>query len=219
MTSADERLDLGRDLEQDYAAAGFGGTLGSGRRPAVLVVDVVRAYLEEDSPLYAGVEDAVAACAVLVRAARAAGVPVIFTRVEYVPGGADGGLFYRKVAALRCFDQGDPLGEFPAEPAPLPGEVVVTKQYASAFFGTSLAATLTAGGVDTVVICGLSTSGCVRASAVDALQHGFRPIVVRDACGDRDPRPHEANLFDLRAKYADVVSLGEALDLLTRGPA
>jgi len=192
------------DLRADYTEAGFGGNLGFGDRPAVLVVDIVRAYLEPSSPLYAGVEDAVASAARVVDAARDAGVPVLFTRVEYVPGGADGGIFYRKVPALRVLDADSPLGQFPAAPRPRHGEVVITKQYASAFFGTSLASTLTAMGVDTVVIVGLSTSGCVRASAVDALQHGFVPIVVRQAVGDRDPRPHDANLFDLAAKYADV---------------
>ncbi|GAA3203211.1 isochorismatase family protein [Actinocorallia longicatena] len=203
------------DLEEDYAKAGFGGTLAFGRRPAVLVVDVALAYLEPDSPLYAGVEDAVAASATLVAAARESGVPVVFTRVEYQPGGADGGLFHRKVPALAAFEAGNPLGGFPADPAPLPGEVVVVKQYASAFFGTSLAATLTATGVDSLLICGLSTSGCVRATAVDALQHGFVPYVVEDACGDRDARPHEAALFDLRHKYGEVVPLGRALTLLS----
>lgn len=206
--------DAGADLRADYARAGFGGTLPFGRRPAVLVVDVVRAYLDPASPLRAPVDDAVAAAAAVVAAARDAAVPVLFTRVRYQRGGADGGLFYRKVPALACFDEGSPFGDFPAEPAPRPGEVIVTKQYASAFAGTSLAATLAAGGVDTVLICGLTTSGCVRASAVDALQCGFAPFVVADACGDRDPRPHQANLFDLAAKYAEVIALDDALGRL-----
>jgi maleamate amidohydrolase len=206
------------DLADDYEQAGFGGRLGFGQRPAVLVVDICRAYLDEDSPLYAGVEDEVASAGRVVDAARAADVPVVFTRVLYQPGGADGGLFYRKVAALACFDEGNPLGEFLDHPRPLDGEVVVTKQYASAFFGTSLAATLTSLGIDTVVIVGLSTSGCVRASALDALQHGFVPVVVADAVGDRDPRPHDAALFDLDAKYADVVSEADVVDRLKGSP-
>lgn len=193
------------ELTADYAQAGFSGRLGFGERPAVLVVDVVRAYLDRSSPLYAGVEDAVASAARIVGAARAALVPVVFTRVEFAPGGADGGLFYRKVPALRVFDRGSPLGAFPQELHPREDEVVVTKQYASAFFGTALASTLTAMTTDTVVVVGLSTSGCVRATAVDALQHGFAPIVVREAVGDRDRGVHDANLFDLQAKYADVV--------------
>ncbi|ROO88498.1 maleamate amidohydrolase [Actinocorallia herbida] len=202
------------DLEQDYEAAGFGGSLPFGKRPAVLVVDMVRAYLVPESPLYAGVEKAVEAAAELVAAGRAADVPVVFTKVEYLPGGTDGGLFFRKVPALAAFVKGGEYGAFVPELVPAEGDVVVTKQYASAFFGTSLAATLTALGVDSLLICGLSTSGCVRATGVDALQHGFVPYVVADACGDRDPRPHEAALFDLKHKYAEVVSIGEAVELL-----
>ncbi len=193
------------DLASDYRTAGFGGTLGWGERPAVVVVDVCRAYVEPTSPLYAGVEEQAASAARLVDAARAAGRPVVFTRVEYEPGGADGGLFFRKVPALASFVRGNPLADFLDAPRPVDGDVVVTKQYASAFFGTSLASTLTAMAVDTAVICGFSTSGCVRATALDALQHGFVPVVVADACGDRAPGPHDANLFDLSAKYAEVV--------------
>lgn len=201
-------------LEQDYASAGFDGRLGPGRRPAVLVVDIVQAYLDRSSPLYAGVEDAVASAARVVDAARGASVPVLFTKVVLAPGGADGGIFYRKVPALKVFEEGSPLGAFPPSPAPAEGEVVIAKQYASAFFGTSLAATLTSWGVDTLLITGLSTSGCVRATATDACQHGFVPLVVRDAVGDRRPEVHEANLFDLDAKYADVIGEAEALEII-----
>jgi maleamate amidohydrolase len=203
------------DLADEYARHGFAGRLGFGRRAAVLVVDVALAYLDPASPLYAGVEEAVASAARVVAAARAADVPILHTRVLFARGGADGGLFWRKIPSLAVFEAGSPLGEPAPALAPLDGDVVVTKQYASAFFGTSLASTLRAMDVDTVVIVGLTTSGCVRASAVDALQHGFVPVVVRDAVGDRDPRPHEANLLDLEAKYADVVSESEAIAALT----
>ncbi|MFE9104151.1 isochorismatase family protein [Actinomadura geliboluensis] len=203
------------DLMAGYRESGFGESLGCGDAPAVLVVDFARAYLEDGSPLRAPVEGALAAAITLIGAARDAGVPVLFTRVAYQPGGADGGLFRRKVPALRVFEEGSPLGDFAEGVAPRPGETVVTKQYASAFHGTSLAATLTSSGIDTLFICGLSTSGCIRATATDALQHGFRPLVVDEACGDRDPRLHAANLLDLQAKYADVVSLDRALELIT----
>jgi nicotinamidase-related amidase len=204
------------DLGAEYVAHGFGAGLGFGTAPAVLAVDIAMAYLDRDSPLYAGVEDAVASAARVLAAARAAGVPVVHTRVRYQPGGLDGGLFRRKIPALRVFDEGSPLGEPVPAVAPEPGEVVVLKQYASGFFGTSLASTLRALGVDTTVIVGLTTSGCVRATALDAMQHGFVPIVVRDAVGDRDPRPHEANLLDLQAKYADVVGEADVLAALAR---
>jgi nicotinamidase-related amidase len=203
-------------LQCNYASGGFGQSLPPGRRPALLVVDFVRAYLVPGSPLHAGVETARDACLTLLGAARAAGIPVLHTNVRYQRGGRDGGVFFRKVPALRCFEDGlyPDLTAFAEGLEPAEGETVFTKQYASAFFGTSLASTLTALGVDTVLIAGVSTSGCVRATAVDACQHGFVPWVVRDAVGDRHPAPHEANLFDLQAKYAEVVSLDQALGYL-----
>jgi maleamate amidohydrolase len=112
------------------------------------------------------------------------------------------------------FDRGSPLGAFPPSLQPEDGETIITKQFASAFFGTSLAALLTELRVDTLLITGLSTSGCVRATALDAIQNGFAPFVVRDACGDRHQSPHEANLFDLQAKYAEVISEAEAIEML-----
>jgi maleamate amidohydrolase len=193
-------------LSDDYEKAGFNGRLAFGAAAALLVVDVVRAYVDPASPLYAGVEDALASNIRLIAACREAGVPVIYTRVSYQADGADGGVFFRKVPALRAYLEGSPLGDFAEGVAPRPGEVVVTKQYASAFFATSLASTLRAMRIDTVIVGGFSTSGCVRATALDALQNGFIPFVAREACGDRDPRPHEASLFDLQAKYAEVVS-------------
>jgi maleamate amidohydrolase len=137
----------------------------------------------------------------------------VWTVVRYGSGLADGGLFVRKVPALAAFaaDADGGWGEIAPPLRPEPGETVVVKQYASAFFGTSLAATLQAGAVDTLVISGVSTSGCVRATATDAMQHGFRPIVVRQACADRSAALHEQNLADLDAKYADVVDLPAAL--------
>lgn len=203
------------DLNMDYAAAGFGGKLVFGQRPALLIVDVVMAYLDPASPLYAGVEDALASNVRLAAAARAAGVPVIFTNIAYEPGGIDGGMFFRKVPALKAFERGSPLGAFAPTLQPLPDEMIVSKKYPSAFFGTALASTLHAAGFDTLLVTGFSTSGCVRATALDALCHGFAPFVVREACGDRDSRPQEQNLFDMAAKMAEVVGEAEAIDLIT----
>ena len=198
-------------LQQSYSGAGWGGTLQPGVRPALIVVDFVLAYLQSGSPLYAGVEPARDACVRLLQAAREAAIPVLHTNVRFQPGGRDGGVFFRKLPALRCFEDGVAPALTAFDPAlePCVGETVVTKRYASAFFGTGLASTLTALGIDTLIIAGVSTSGCIRATAVDACQHGFIPLVVRDAVGDRHPAPHEANLFDLQAKYAEVVSLAQ----------
>jgi nicotinamidase-related amidase len=207
-------------LEQNYARGGFRARLEAGRRPALLVVDFVRAYLVEGSPLYGGegCQAARLGAIRLLAAARAAGIPVLHTNVAYEPGGRDGGVFFRKLPALACFERGrrPDLAAFAEGLEPAPGETVITKQYASAFFGTSLASMLTALGCDTVLIAGVSTSGCIRATAVDCCQHGFIPWVVREAVGDRAPEPHEANLFDLQAKYAEVVGLAEAEAHLSR---
>jgi nicotinamidase-related amidase len=207
---------MSTSLEENYAKGGFVKKLEPGKSPALLMIDFVNAYLFESSPLYANVEPARAASETLLTAARESRIPVIHTNVSFQRGGRNGGIFFRKVPALACFEDGaDPaLGAFAAGLAPVAGETVITKQYASAFFATSLASTLTALGVDTVLIAGVSTSGCVRATAVDACQHGFIPIVVRDAVGDRAPGPHEANLFDLQAKYAEVRSLLEVRQYL-----
>jgi maleamate amidohydrolase len=198
------------DAQANYAGV-FGNRIGFGKRPALLLIDFVQAYFDPACALYAGVEDALASAIRLRDAARAAGIPIIYTNVVYHPSLIDGGRFMQKTPLLQVFAAGSPMGAWPAGLEPDSGELVITKQYPSAFFGTSLAATLTAAGVDSVILTGLSTSGCVRATCVDTSSHGFIPIVVVDACGDRHQAPHDANLFDMNVKYADVVSEAEAL--------
>lgn len=205
------------DRADDYASVGFSGRIGAGSAPAVVVVDVCRAYLDGGpfSDVHGRFEAARASAERVVEAARAAGRPVVFTKIQLAPGGVDAGWFAVKVPGLSAFEVGSPHIDFPVAPAPEPGEVVVTKQYASAFFGTTLASTLRALGVDTTIVLGFSTSGCVRATALDATQHGFRSLVVREACGDRDASVNDANLFDLDAKYSDVMSEADILDHLS----
>jgi nicotinamidase-related amidase len=202
---------MNESLQENYARGGFGSRLRAGRRPALLIVDFVEAYLAKESPLYAGVEPVRDAAVDLLGQARRAAIPVVHTHVEYEPGGRNGGIFFRKVPALRCFERGahPEWCAFARGLAPVAGETVIGKQYASAFFATPLASLFTSLGIDTVLIAGLSTSGCIRASAVDCCQYGFIPWVVREAVGDRAPEPHAANLFDLQAKYAEVVALAE----------
>ena len=193
----------------------FGTRVGWGERPALLLVDVVVAYATPGSPLDLGerASPALAGCAALLAAARAGGVPVVHTTVGYAADMADAGAFGRKVPALAVFADGDPrgLGAICPQVRPVDGEEVLRKQHASAFSGTDLAERLRDRGVDTVVVAGFSTSGCVRASATDAIAHGFAPMVVADACGDRSAAYHEHNLADLDAKYADVVTLADAV--------
>ncbi|MFC9846623.1 isochorismatase family protein [Streptomyces sp. NPDC060223] len=200
--------------QEDYERAGFGGRLTPGTSPALLLVDPARAYVDPDCPLYASVEPAVEAMQVLLADARRAGIPVVVTRMRLRADGSDGGLFFRKVPTLRVFVEGSPYGDFIDGLAPRATELTVTKQYPSAFFGTALAAYLTSTGIDTLLIAGLSTSGCVRATALDAMQHGFIPVVVEEAVGDRDPDVHAANLFDIKHKIGEVWPLGRVQDHL-----
>ncbi len=201
----------------DYRAAGFNRRLGPGEHIAVLIVDMCRAYFTEGSPLNLADRGPVDACNELVSAARAAQVPVLWSRVEFGadPLEAPGRVFYRKVGALSSFDAGNPLGDWLDGLEPIEDEVVVTKTGASAFFGTSLIDELRRLDIDTLLIGGVSTSGCVRATAIDACQHDIVAIVVDDACGDRTEDIHRSNLFDLDAKYADVEPLGRALEILS----
>ncbi len=187
--------------------------LGFGRKAALIVIDLLQGYTLPGAPLLApGVVRCVAEMPALLRAARAKKMPLIHTRVLYNPGGfEDGGVWITKAPVLKALVPGNRYAEFCPGVEPRKGELVITKNYASAFFGTSLASTLTAMGVDTLLITGCTTSGCIRATAVDAVQHGFRPIVIRECVGDRHDGPHEANLFDINAKYGDVIGKAEAL--------
>ncbi|ALE96074.1 MULTISPECIES: N-carbamoylsarcosine amidohydrolase [Serratia] len=204
-------------LSDNYRGV-WGQRIGFGRRPALLAIDFMQAYTTEGAPLFApGVVSAVEESRELLACARRTGIPVIHTHIRYHAGHfADGGLWVKKAPVMKDMVAGNPLAAFCPAVAPLADEVVLSKQYASAFFGTALAPLLVAQGIDTLLMIGCSTSGCIRASAVDAVQHGFRAMVVRECVGDRHPGPHEANLFDIDSKYGDVVHKREALDYLNR---
>jgi maleamate amidohydrolase len=202
------------------AADGFGERSGAGTRPALVVVDLVNGFTDRKSPLWCDADEAVAATARLLDTARAASAPVAFPTVQYDEAGARvARAFIAKVPALRTLAAGTRWPAVDGRIAPRDGEPVLLKLFASAFFGTPLAAMLAAHGVDTVVVAGASTSGCVRATVVDALQHGYRVVVAREAVADRQAGPHEAALFDIDAKYGDVVGLDEAEALLRGAPA
>jgi maleamate amidohydrolase len=192
--------------------AGFHGRVGFGERPALLVVDLNVAFTDPASPLACPLEEVVDAVRELLRAGRGAGIPVIYTTVAYDEKGLEAAAaFFHKVPALATLEAGSRWVEIDPRIAPRPDEPVLSKLFASAFFGTELASLLDAAGRDSVIVTGASTSGCVRATVVDALQHGYRPLVPREAVGDRNPDAHEANLYDVDAKYGDVVSLEETL--------
>lgn len=204
---------VGRDANYEGV---WGHRVGFGKNPALLLIDFVQAYTLDESPLFAaGVAPALHATRGLLEKVRDLSVPVIHTTVRHHSSGLDGGTFLRKSPVLNCL--AEPRFIAPCEGVePLATEIVVVKQYASAFFGTSLASTLHAAGIDTLILAGCSTSGCIRASAVDGVQHGFRVIVPRECVGDRHPTPHEANLFDINSKYGDVVGKQEVFDHLAR---
>ena len=200
--------------EQMYQQRGFANRVGFGVKPALLIIDFINAFTDESCPLGSNLDEEIAATAKLLAEFRAKKLPVHFTTTAYEEGFASGGVFIKKVPSLKLLKLGSPLVEIDERLKPETGEVVWTKQYASAFFGTALAAALIAQTVDTLIIAGCTTSGCVRASAVDACQNGFRAIVVRECVGDRSASAHQANLSDLDAKYADVTSLQEVEDYL-----
>ncbi len=206
---------MSSSLDKNYAKA-YGHSLSAGANPALILVDFVKAYFEADCELFADVNDALQSALRILEIAREHELLVIYTNVVYQGDGLDGGRFYEKALPLKHFCQGGPMGDWAAGIRPHENELVVSKQYPSAFFGTSLASTLTAKGIDTLIITGLTTSGCIRASCVDAMSNGFIPIVVADACGDRHESPHEANLFDMQAKYAEVWSESAVCDYLNQ---
>ena len=206
--------DWQESTRADYRNKGFAGRSGYGRSPALLVVDFINGFTDPTTPLGGEFAWEINATRALQEAFRGASLPIFYTTIAYAADLRDGGLFVKKVPSLAILQKGSALVQVDQRIRPLPGERVVEKKYASAFFGTNLDAELRALGADTVVMAGCTTSGCIRASAIDSLQYGYHTIVVREAVGDRAAGPHEANLFDIDAKYADVVPLAEALDYL-----
>ena len=201
----------------DEHIRGFGGRGGSGRRPALLVVDMTLGFTDPESPLACDLEKPVANIRELLDVARESEIPVLFTTVAYRESDKlTAAAFIAKVPALLSLEAGSRWAEIDPRIAPRVTEPVLNKLFASAFYGTGLPSALAAAGVDTLIVTGASTSGCVRATAVDALQYGYRPVVPREAVGDRDPQAHEANLHDIDAKYGDVVPVEETLGYLRR---
>jgi len=198
----------------EYAKKGLGGRVGWGTRPGLVVVDLSNGFTDPSTGVGGNLDAEVEATRVLLDAFRAQNLPVIFMTVAYKADYSDAATFITKVPALSVLVEGTDMVEIDDRIKPLPEEPVVTKKFASAFFGTDVADRLRAANVDTVVVAGCSTSGCIRATVIDAMQYGFRTIVVEEAVGDRAEGPHRANLFDMDSKYADVVSLESAVNSL-----
>ncbi|MGH3494791.1 MAG: isochorismatase family protein [Sciscionella sp.] len=210
-----EQAEVIREYEQlrrQFREKGLGSEVGFGKRPAVVVIDFALGFTDTRSPLASDLSAEIDATRTLLAAARAATVPVIFSTVAYDAEGSDMGVWIEKIPANRMLLAGSEWVGIDERLERQPDEAVLLKKYASCFFGTDLTTRLLSRGVDTVILCGCTTSGCVRATAVDACSYGFRTTVVEDATGDRSPLPHLANLFDIQLKYGDVVPLAVAVD-------
>jgi maleamate amidohydrolase len=200
-----------------YKKQNFGNRSGFGRAPALLVVDFTVGFNDPDMFGGGNIADAIEKTIDLLAAARAALLPVAFTRVVYADDGSDGGVFTLKAPGLLKLTESAPASAIVPELAPAPGELVIRKTQPSAFFGTGLAGWLVSKGVDTVIVAGCTTSGCVRASVIDCMSFNFRTIVATDCVGDRALGPHEANLFDMGQKYADLLTCEEIVAHVSSG--
>jgi maleamate amidohydrolase len=201
-------------LREEFRSKGLGGRVGFGSDPAILVVDLIRGFTDQRSPLAGALETQLKATNELLEVARRSDVPVIFSTVAYDPDLQEAGLWIRKIPSNNRLVEGSEWVEVDPRLNRRPNEMLLVKKYASCFFGTDLASRLLSRRVDTLLITGCTTSGCVRASAVDACSYGFHTIVVEDAVGDRAELPHLASLFDIDSKYGDVVGLAEAVNYL-----
>jgi len=197
-----------------YERQGFGQSAGFGQQPALLIVDFVVGFCDPNQYGGGNIAEAVANAQKLLAAARRAALPIAYTRIVYADDGADAGTMCLKVTGLEKFTESNPAGAIVDDLAPAPGEYIIRKTQPSAFFGTGFAAWLIGKGADTVIVTGATTSGCVRASVVDAMSHNFRTIVAEDCVGDRALGPHEANLFDMGQKYADLMTGDDIIAVL-----
>ena len=210
---------MSRDDLEIYRSQGFGRTVGIGRKPALCIVDFVNGFV--DPAIFGGgnIPEAVTRTVPLLAATRQRGMPVAFSRVVYGEDGRDDCAFVRKVPALATLTERAPAGQIVPQLTPLPDEAILRKTQPSAFFGTGYVDLLRRHHVDTVIVAGCTTSGCVRATVVDAMSHDFRTILARDCVGDRSLAAREANLFDMEQKYADLMNAVEIIAAIDRAAA
>jgi len=208
-------MTSGREDEEFFRQRGFGIRIGFGERPALIVIDMLKGFTDPAMPLGAKLDDEIEAQQPLLDVAHARGIPVIFSTVIYEEADArDAGIWGLKMKGAPTLAAGSEAVKVDPRLNMQPDDILLVKKYASCFFGTDLVPRLNSRRIDTLIITGCTTSGCVRATAVDAVQNGFRPMVVREAVGDRSAAAHAQSLFDLNAKYADVVSLDETLQYM-----
>lgn len=203
-------------LRAEFKEKGLGGRMGFGSRPALVVVDVIRGFTEAQSPLASDLDTQVEATQRLLALARKSGLPVVFSTVAYDADLQEAGKWIKKIPSINWLVEGSQWVEVDERMDRRDNEMLLVKKYASCFFGTDLAARLISRDVDTVILVGGTTSGCIRATAVDSCSYGFNTIVVEEGVGDRADLPHLASLFDIDSKYGDVVSLEDASTYLER---
>ena len=208
-----------RETFDFYVKKGFAARVGFGQRPALLVIDIIRAFTDLRSPLASNLDSQVEAIQRLLVVGREKAIPILYSTVAYDRELQEAGIWIRKIPSNSWLVEGSEWTEVDERLGRRSDEMLLVKKYASCFFGTDLAARLITRGIDTLLITGCTTSGCVRATAVDACSYGLHTIVVQEAVGDRAELPHIANLFDIDAKYGDVVSIDEALAYLAGRPA
>ncbi len=207
----DAKLEAALNL---YQERGFAKRSGYGKRPALLIIDMTNAFTDPSSPLGSDLTEQIEAIQVLLKEFRQRGLPIFFTTNLHDPDDPGGRIFVTKVPANKVLEPGSRAVEVDDRIRPRPGERILEKKVPSAFFGTGFHEDLQRLEVDTLIITGVSTSACVRASTIDSMSYGYRAIVVREAVGDRAQGPHENNLFDIDAKFGDVVSLRDAMEYL-----
>lgn len=208
--------DLRQDAADLYQNRGFQHKIGFGKAPAIVVIDFALGWTDPKFPMGSDLDAEVMATQELLQLARPKGIPVIFTTMSYDVKAKEGNLYFRKLPAIQQFVDSPEASQIDPRLEPGEGDLIIDKKWLSAFHGTNLISYLVGHGVDTLILTGCSTSACVRATATDALGHGFIPIVVRECVGDRAKGPHEWNLFDIDAKLGDVVDQAEVIDYLSK---
>ncbi len=208
------------DDETFFRKRGFGKLLGFGQKPGLIVVDLINGFTNPSMPMGSELTGQIERTNKLLNTMHEMNLPIFFTTISYDDDSlADSGIWFQKMEGLKTLKTGTEAVDVDPRLDYRPGDGLIVKKYASAFFGTDLIARLNANNIDTVIIVGCTTCGCIRATAVDALQLGYRPIVVEDAVGDRSQASHEQSLFDLRQKYADVLTTSEVIETITKTKA
>lgn len=204
-----------KDLEF-HKARGFGKNIGFGENPCLLVIDMINGFTDVSMPMGSDLSSQIEVTNKVLDVTHSQNIPVVFTTISYDEGTlSDSGIWFQKMEGLKTLKSGTNAVELDSRLRFQKGDNIIIKKYASAFFGTDLVSRLNAQKIDTVIIAGCTTCGCVRATVVDALQNGYRPIVLQDAVGDRSKLSHEQSLFDMNQKYGDVMPSREVIEILS----